>query len=248
MKNYIVYKEKYFLGDIHGEWSVILNHLRKVSDFDLEEKRNICYIQVGDFGIGYNKVEIEIRKLLVLNEELATRESDLFIIRGNHDDPEWFQSDKYDTYKEQLTNIFFVPDYTVLNIDWENILFVGGAVSIDRNYNKMYGGKYWEDEIVKFDFEIVKELRDIDRMICHTSPDFVEPLTFNNLVYSYAKNDDLLLDDLRNERANMAKLVTEVMKNNKLKGFYYGHFHRNYRFYHNDCEFVCLDINKFKNV
>ena len=248
MKNYIVYREKYFLGDIHGEWSVILNHLRKVSDFDLAEKRNICYIQVGDFGIGYNKVEIEFRKLKVLNEELATRESDLFIIRGNHDDPEWFQSNKYDSYKEQLTNIFFVPDYTVLNIDWENILFVGGAVSIDRNYNKMYGGKYWEDEIVKFDFELVKELRDIDRMICHTSPDFVEPLTFNNLVYSYAKNDDLLLDDLRNERANMAKLVTEVMKNNKLKGFYYGHFHRNYRFYHNDCEFVCLDINKFKNV
>ena len=248
MKNYIVYKEKYFLGDIHGEWSVILNHLRKVSDFDLEEKRNICYIQVGDFGIGYNKVDIEIRKLIVLNEELATRESDLFIIRGNHDDPEWFQTDKYDSYKEQLTNIFFVPDYTVLNIDWENILFVGGAVSIDRNYNKMYGGKYWEDEIVKFDFELVKELRDIDRMICHTSPDFVEPLAFNNLVYSYAKNDDLLLDDLRNERANMTKLVTEVMNNNKLKGFYYGHFHRNYRFYHNDCEFVCLDINTFKNV
>ena len=107
MKNYVVYREKYFLGDIHGEWSVILNHLRKVSDFDLAEKRNICYIQVGDFGIGYNKVEIEIRKLLVLNEELATRESDLFIIRGNHDDPEWFQSDKYDTYKEKLTNIFF---------------------------------------------------------------------------------------------------------------------------------------------
>jgi len=248
MKNYIIYREKYFLGDIHGEWGVILNHLRKFSDFDLEEKRNICYIQVGDFGIGYNKVEIEFRKLQVLNEELATRESDLFIIRGNHDDPEWFQSDKYDKYKEQLTNIFFVPDYTVLNIDWENILFVGGAVSIDRNYNKMYGGKYWEDEIVKFDFELVKGLRDIDRMICHTSPDFVEPLVFNNLVYRYAMNDDLLLDDLRNERGNMTKLVTEVMNNNKLKGFYYGHFHRNYRFYHNECEFVCLDINTFKNV
>jgi len=246
VKNYVVYREKYFLGDIHGEWSVILNHLRKFSDFDLEEKRNICYIQVGDFGIGYNKVEIEIRKLLVLNEELAKRESDLFIIRGNHDDPEWFQSDKYDSYKQQLTNIFFVPDYTVLNIDLENILFVGGAVSIDRNYNKMNGGKYWEDEIVKFDFELVKELRDIDRMICHTSPDFVEPLTFNNLVYGYAMNDDLLLSDLRNERGNMTKLVTEFMNNNKLKSLLYGHFHNNYRLYHNNCEFLGLNINQFR--
>ncbi len=248
MKNYVTYREKYFLGDIHGEWSVILNHLRRVNDFDLEEKKRVCYVQVGDFGIGYNDAKIEMRKLLVLNEELANHESDLFIIRGNHDDPEWFIDDKKTKYKDQLTNIFFVPDYTVLNIDLENILFVGGAVSIDRNYNKMYGGKYWEDEVVKFDFDFVKNLRDIDRMVCHTSPDFVEPLTFNNLVYRYAMNDDLLLGDLTTERGNMTKLVTEVMNNNKLKGFYYGHFHRNYRFYHNECEFVCLDINTFKNV
>ena len=235
MKNYVTYREKYLLGDIHGEWSVILNHLRRVSDFDLEEKKNVCYIQVGDFGIGYNDAKIEIKKLLVLNDELVKRDSDLYIIRGNHDDPEWFIADKKVEYKDQLTNIFFVPDYTVLNIDLENILFVGGAVSIDRNYNKMYGGKYWKDEVVKFDFELVKDLRDIDRMICHTCPDFVEPLTFNNLVYRYAMNDDLLLGDLTTERVNMTNLVTEVMNNNKLKGFYYGHFHRNYRFYHNEC-------------
>lgn len=248
MKNYVVYKEKYLLGDIHGEWSVILNHLHRVSEFDLKEKDQVCYIQVGDFGMGYRAKEKEFAKLKILNEELTKHNSDLFIIRGNHDDPEWFQADKYVEYKEQLTNIFFIPDYTVLNIDLENILFVGGAVSIDRNYNKMYGGKYWKDEVVKFDFELVKDLRDIDRMICHTCPDFVEPLTFNNLVYRYAMNDDLLLGDLTTERVNMTNLVTEVMNNNKLKGFYYGHFHRNYRFYHNDCEFVCLDINTFKNV
>lgn len=248
MKNYVTYREKYLLGDIHGEWSVILNHLRKISHFDNEERKNICYIQVGDFGIGYNKVENEVAKLKILNEELVKHESDLFIIRGNHDDPEWFKIDVYTEYKEKLSNIFFVPDYTVLNIDLENILFVGGAVSIDRNYNKMRGGKYWPDEVVKFDYEFVDKLRDIDRMICHTSPDFVEPLTFNNLVYSYAMNDDLLLGDLTTERSNMTKLVTALMNNNKLKGFYYGHFHRNYRFYHNECEFICLDINTFRQV
>jgi hypothetical protein len=52
-----------------------------------------------------------------------------------------------------------------LNIDFENILFVGGAVSIDRNYNKMYGGKYWEDEVVKFDFDFVKDLKDIQLLL-----------------------------------------------------------------------------------
>jgi hypothetical protein len=110
----------------------------------------------------------------------------------------------------------------------------------------MNGGKWWEDEVVSFDFDKVAELRDIDRMICHTAPDFVEPLAFNQLVYNFATQDDLLLDNLRNERENMTKLVTDVMKNNKLKGYYYGHFHQNYHFYHNDCEFICLSINVFR--
>lgn len=240
MKNWVVYRHKFLLGDIHGSWSVILNHLRRVGE------DQICYIQVGDFGIGYNKPDYELDKLKILDLELRTAKSDLFIVRGNHDDPEWFKIGKFDDYKNQLTNIFLVPDYTVLNLDFENILFVGGAVSIDRNYNKMNGGKWWEDEVVTFDFDKVAELRDIDRMICHTAPDFVEPLALNQLVYNFAKQDDLLLEDLRVERENMTRLVTEVMTNNKLKGYYYGHFHQNYNFFHNDCEFICLSVNVFR--
>jgi hypothetical protein len=244
MKNFTIYNEKYLLGDLHGTWSVILNHL-KMTDFDMNFRKKVCYIQVGDFGIGHNDVEIELKKLIILNDELVNHDSDLYIIRGNHDDPEWFKEEGKLDYKKQLTNIFFIPDYTVLNIDFENILFIGGAVSIDRNDSKLKGRKYWEDEVVKFDFDFVKELRDIDRMICHTAPDFVEPLKFNNLVYRYATNDDLLLEDLRTERANMTKLVTEVMSNNKLKGFYYGHYHNRYRFYHRNCEFIGIDIDQF---
>ena len=70
MKNFITYREKHLLGDIHGEWSVILNHLKK-TDFDMNERKDICYIQVGDFAIGYNDVKVELRKLLILNNELA---------------------------------------------------------------------------------------------------------------------------------------------------------------------------------
>lgn len=239
MKNWVVYRKTFLLGDIHGTWSAILNHLNRI------DEDQICYIQVGDFAIGYNPVDYEMKKLKILDEELRKKNSDLFIIRGNHDNPEWFRQGQFDQYKAELTNIFFIPDYTVLNINLENILFVGGAVSIDRVYSKMTGRKWWEDEVVKFDFDKVKDLLDIDRMVCHTAPDFVEPLTFNQLVYNYAKQDDLLLADLRNERANMTKLVTDVMSNNKLKGYYYGHFHNHYRFYHRDCEFIGLSVNQF---
>jgi len=69
VKNYVTYKEKYLLGDVHGDWSVILRHLQKVNDFDFKERNQVSYIQVGDFGIGYNDPEIELKKLLILNSE-----------------------------------------------------------------------------------------------------------------------------------------------------------------------------------
>ena len=205
---------------------------------------------VYDFGIGFDEIDKEFAKLLKLNERLVEQESDLFILRGNHDNPNWFIDTNFNELKEKLTNIFFVPDYTVLNIDLENHLFIGGAVSIDRVPRRMdtRSESWWKDEVVNFDFERVKEFRDIDRVICHTAPDFCQPLKFNQLVYNYATQDDLLLEDLRNERANMTKLVTEIMKNNKIKGYYYGHFHNSYRFYHNDCEFVGINVNQFIRI
>lgn len=248
MKNNILYKESYLLGDVHGEWGCILRHLNSASLFDNEDRHKVCYIQVGDFNIGYNEIEKEFNKLKILNNNLLDKESDLYIIRGNHDDPHWFNVDNYVEYKNQLTNIFFVPDYTILNINFENFLFIGGAISIDRNYSKIHRLKYWEDEVVKFDFELVKNLRDIDRVICHTAPDFVEPIELSKIVYNFAKNDDLLLNDLRDERKNLANLVTTLMENNKIKTFAYGHFHNTYKFYHNDCEFLGLNICEFKRI
>ena len=244
MNNNKIYKRKFLLGDLHGYWSVILNHLNHVHETET------CYIQVGDFGIGFDDIEKEFEKLQRLNARLVEYNSDLFILRGNHDNPYWFIADDYNYLKDQLTNIFFVPDYTVLNIDLENHLFIGGGVSIDRVPRRMDGpGKsWWPKEVVNFDFEKAAELRDIDRVICHTAPDFCQPLKFNQLVYNFAMQDDKLLEDLRNERANMTKLVTEIMKNNKIKGYYYAHFHNSYRFYHNDCEFICLNVNQFLHL
>lgn len=240
MNNFKVYNKKFLLGDIHGYWSVVLNKLVNL------DEQNICFIQVGDFGIGFGDIDKEFNRLSNLNAKLAEYNSDLFVLRGNHDNPNWFNETQYNTLKEKLTNIFFVPDFTVLNIDLENILFIGGAVSIDRVQRRMaMETSWWENEVVNFDFSKIAQFKDIDRVICHTAPDFCQPLKFNQTVYDFATQDDRLLDDLRFERANMTKLVTAIMNNNKIKGYYYGHFHNSYRFYHNNCEFIGLGINEF---
>lgn len=245
MKIYPQYNMRILLGDIHGAWRVIVNHLMSL------EMDKICYIQVGDFRIGYDSIETDTKNLFILNQILSERDSHLLVIRGNHDNPSWFINENYKDIKDKLTNILFIEDYTILNINDENILFVGGAVSIDRESSKkrdLINGtnSYWVDEIVNFDFDFAKNVKNIDRMICHTSPDFCEPIKFNGLVYSFAQGDPTLLDDLRDERKNMTTLVSEIMKNNNLKGFYNGHFHSNYYFYHNGCEFVTLGINVFR--
>lgn len=241
MINNKIYNKRYLIGDIHGFWSVILNRLNHYED------ESVCYIQVGDFGIGINSVDLEYSRLERLNTRLSELNSDLYIVRGNHDDPAWFINTQYDILKDKLTNIFFVPDYTVLSIDNENILFIGGAISVDRVPRKMKMNKWWPNEVMVFDFDKVSQYRDIDRVICHTSPDFVFPLAISPTVYEFAKQDDLLIKDVINERKNLSLLVTKLMENNSIKSFAYGHFHNSNRFIHNRCEFICVDIDEFVN-
>ncbi len=242
MKNNAIFNRTYLLGDIHGNWHVIQDHLSKIV------VDNVAYIQVGDFGIGFYSNDEDLRRLKILNEKLIEHNSFLYVIRGNHDRKDWFMIDKMIDEKNQLSNIFFVPDYTVLNIDNENILFIPGAISIDRVYRKKNNMGWWADEVVVFDFDKASEYLNIDRIISHTAPDFCQPTSFNDLVNNYALYDKCLLNDLSNERANMSKLVSILMKNNKIKSLHYGHFHQSYYFRHNDCDFIGLGVNEFYNL
>lgn len=243
--DYKVYNKKYLLGDIHGYWSIIANHVVH------NEEENIAYIQVGDFNIGFNPIEKEVERLTQLNQILNTYKCDLYIMRGNHDNPMWFKNENFADIKANLNRIFFVPDYTVINMDLENILFVGGAVSIDRvpSRFKPYDA-WWEDEAFVLDKDKLNGFEDIERVITHTCPDFCDPINFNGLVYNYAKNDATLLDDLKKERKLVTEMANILMFNgkNKLRGWYYGHFHNNYRLIHHNMEFVCLDIDKFMQL
>lgn len=236
----------YNLGDIHGNWMCIPNFLIPANyDFSVKENTLIC--QVGDFNIGYGGIESTKRRLRELNDHLFEYNNHLFIIRGNHDDPEWFNSDKYDHIKKDYSNILFIKDYTVLNINNENWLFLGGAISVDRSMTKHMGTHFKGEEFV-FDFEILSNFRDIDRVISHNAPDFCMPLYLGKTVMQYVKDDETLIDDIKNERKSLTNAFTLLSNNNKIKSWHYGHFHNSYRFYHNDCEFVCLNIDEFKEI
>ena len=115
------------VGDLHGNFWAIASFIRRYGIF------KSLFIQVGDFGLGFDRYDES--NLRHIDEALEDSQNKVIVIRGNHDDPSyWFEK------KLDLKNIWFIPDYTKLNINGENFLFVGGAVSIDK-------GEGWQGKI-----------------------------------------------------------------------------------------------------
>lgn len=236
------YKHLLFCGDIHGGENVVPNFIR-------DNGLDTCAVFVaGDFGIGFETERDDSRWLKYINKRMAHTDSDLFVVRGNHDDPRYFDGNTV------LSNVRLMKDYEVININGWNILGIGGAVSVDRTdrtnwwwhqANKPKKGlkDWWPDEVVVVDEDILKELRDIDIVVTHTAPHFCPPLTKGNIKRWLAK-DDKLDTDVAFERHKMTTIYGILKKNNRISEWYYGHFHINSKNYDEDTVFTALDINK----
>lgn len=214
-----------FLGDIHGNWNVITDH------FESFKITNSNLIQVGDFGVGYQKKDKEAELLSELSKFLIERNSFLYVIRGNHDDPAYF--DNGTTYE----NIIFLKDYTILQNANHNVLCIGGAVSIDRKLSRAKSdiigrSLWWEGEKFNYDEVIIEnQLNDlsIDIVVTHTAPKVFYPQNFNRLVMDYAANDSMLIHDLVLERSMVQNLYESLYDKDMPKYWFYGHFHMSNR-------------------
>jgi len=219
----------YLLGDIHGDFNTISYFAQKNV-----EKEPTTLIQVGDFGAGFHKDFTDHMEHLntILNEFNVT----LYAIRGNHDDPKFFDG----TYN--WSNIKLLPDYTVTVIEGKRILFIGGATSIDR-LQRIPERSWWEGEIFNLDVDKLSLYEGIDIVVTHTAPKFAYPIGFNHLVMSFAAYDPTLLEDLTNERQALAIAYETLKEKNKIKKWFYGHFHTTEKTEHEDTIFHVLGIN-----
>jgi len=216
----------FILGDIHGNFTYLRYLINTIG-----KKGPI--IQVGDFGMGNNINNMEallygLNKLLV---EIGTK---LYVIRGNHDNPYFWQG------KHIYENIQLLPDYTIKEVEGKRVLFVGGATSIDRKVN----ANYWPDEKFVYDKDKTFEARDIDIVITHTAPNFVFPIGINGTVKHFAQNDPNLITDLYMEREQMAQMCNILMDNNDITHHFYGHYHTNKLTEFEGCDFRCVGINE----
>ena len=239
-----------FIGDTHGNHNYIQKEIKG------KKITNTTFIHVGDFGIGFINREREIEQIGVWNNKLKADNNILYVIRGNHDDPHFFN--EKDIHDYDRSNIKFLPDYSVIEVEGKKILCVGGAVSIDRvprrrmNLQEIRYGRdkqyYWPNEKFYLDREKLEGLSGIDIVVTHTSPNFAKPFdTKGNwpyIVKQFLYEDDALEDDLIQERLLLDEMYNILKKNNKIDDWFYGHFHRNDTTLHENTLFHMLGINE----
>jgi predicted phosphodiesterase len=222
-----------YLGDIHGNFGLIGQYVK------LYGIKDAHIIQVGDFGVGFARFEKEQRALEMIHHQLVKNNVHVWAIRGNHDYKPYFDNDPFG-----FTNIHLVTDYTVLNLADKNILFIGGAVSVDRMWRKTKKQKqgilenytmgvesWWEDEVFILERDKLGEMKDINIVVTHTAPHYCEPdntFGFGPFVEGIIREtgDTGLRTDLLYERQQVTDAFNIIKMNNDIEFAYYGHFHR----------------------
>lgn len=243
----------YMCGDIHAAFDFICYKIKQ------HNIQNAAIILCGDCGFGFEHEEFYTKHLIPkLHKTLKKYNVRLIYIRGNHDDPAYFDGKRINT-----KYVCAIPDYTIVKVCNKNILCVGGGVSIDREWRKAVDlktaqkyafyhkcsieeafikipGSYWTDEQIKYRGKIDYP---IDIICSHSSPPFCFPSTKGDIVLRFAENDPTLLDDIQKEREILDKVYDDYK--DTITHWYYGHYHASKIEEINGCIFRLLDIGEF---
>lgn len=232
------------IGDVHGKFRELkIKILNILNDYHADDI-SINFVQVGDFGIGFDHPYEVYHELKNLDDDLINRKSHLWIIRGNHDNPTFWGNCGY-----QFDNIHFVNDDTILRIDDKLCYFAGGAVSIDRS-KRIRGASYWTDEFYYFNNQLNILNQPIDVLFTHDVYLDVSALTFlgSSIVKEWSSRDENLEADLIAQQFEIKKLYEAVIKTNSKLKWYHGHYHQSYSYYTDDMLVCCLDELEFKEI
>jgi hypothetical protein len=215
-------KPVYILGDIHGDWNALFE---KIKYTDIRDCILIC---VGDIGIGFLPQLKQIRQNEFVCDFLKSRDIEFLGIRGNHDNPAYFDgSVNYDNFK-------LLPDYTSLNLNGKQFLLVGGAISIDRTIRKE-GISYWRDEAFKLDHSKIQRC---DVLITHSTPTWNGPLEKSGIFATFCQKDSTLWDECMEERRQHDILIKLCGAKRHLSG----HFHQHSVIDFEGCVSTIVDI------
>lgn len=242
-------KQVVVCGDIHGAFETLVYR----TSFQYAMTDTVIIV-AGDCGFGFERPNHYVNLYNGLASRLKKANNWIVFVRGNHDDPSYFQDEKisYERFR-------CVPDYSVIKACGLDILCVGGGVSIDRMARQREAARnvrkktatYWADEMPVFDEEKIKEISEwmlIDTVVSHTAPSFC-PLLDKNGLRGWAAYDPQLLHDCDMERTTMDRIYQSLKENgHPVYNWFYGHFHKRWTWKHEETNFRMLDIMEFAVV
>lgn len=224
-------------GDIHGKFDELV--YRMVTMYQMTDT---VVIVAGDCGFGFDMRFSTLEGLTALIRRLVITNNWLVFVRGNHDDP-WYFDGKHVGYERFRA----VPDYSVLTACGHQILCVGGAVSIDRDV-RTKDKDWWEDEKPVLDYGCLNQVYvagyEIDTVVTHTAPSFCEFTMPPGVVDS-----EELLADMQEERRVMDGLLDCLRHDgHPLRRWFYGHFHHSWNAEIDGIIYTMLGIMEMKEL
>lgn len=226
------------VGDVHGrfgELGYLIRERYKIT--------NSIICLCGDIGMGFHKPGYYKTEWEKLNQIAESTNNLIFAVRGNHDDPDYFNGQFGPNY--EFDNILLVPDYYYLETKMYDILFVGGGISIDRTSRRI--NEYWSNEIPVYDEEKLKNISP-DIIITHSTPTFCPPYTKDGIMYWLQKDMQLKMD-LDYERSVFNNIFDYFKQNNILPKYWsYGHFHMPNKSVQDGVKFIGLDELEFYEI
>ena len=229
-------------GDIHGDFEML--SLAICSEYDMHDT---LVIVAGDCGFGFAEESSYPLLARRIQRALASRNCYIAMIRGNHDDPSFFEEQKIRNKRFRT-----IPDYSIISACEQNILCVGGAISIDRSWRlremSRFQSKriYWSNEVPRYDATLMDEIAmsgiQINVVVTHTAPSFCE-ITSTDGLRGWAINDSKLLADCKMEREQMDMLFAHLKRDkHSVTHWFYGHFHQSWHGEYDGIRFRMLDI------
>ena len=191
------------IGDIHGRWD-LLNHVIEHSEPDR-------IFQCGDFGFWPKSSS------WFSTNKIKNNRTKIYFCDGNHDD-----HDSLNTLEnnEIAKNIFYMKRGSTLCLpDGRNVLFIGGADSIDK-HRRTIGIDWFPQEVLsESDFETLPD-SEINIIISHTCPREVLPNLHG--VYGTSKYD---LSSSVNCSDPSCDILSKVLEKYKPELWFFAHWH-----------------------
>jgi predicted phosphodiesterase len=219
----------YVMGDIHGNFAAIERWLQ-----DFANTGDVL-IQVGDFGVGF----VHEKRIESLANKFSEAGCKCLVVQGNHDDPIYFKENK--KYSGSLE---LLPPTSFRQINNKGILFLGGAISVDR-YMRIEGKSWWRDEKFILERDYLSSLQGIDYVISHGCPNYVVPIVSHkgDIVDYFSEWDTTLVKELKEEGEQFAEAF-KLISNNNIQKAWHGHYHTRQIKNVNGIEFRCLEIDE----